>query len=83
MSQMNSDIACPCQEHRSKLIGVQSCKVTGESAEPGIKESVGGVCVCVRERERERERECACRCAEVGKELKSGGQVVTENQKTG
>ena len=60
MSQMNSDIACPCQEHRSKLIGVQSCKVTGESAEPGIKESVGGVCVCVCERERERERERMC-----------------------
>lgn len=49
----------------------------GESAEPGIKESVGCVCVCARTRAR------VCGRGEVGKELKSGGQVVTENQKTG
>lgn len=38
---------------------------------------VWAVCVCACTRAR------VCGRGEVGKELKSGGQVVTENQKTG
>lgn len=65
-------------ECRSKLIGYAELQ-SGRRISRTRDQGKCGLCVCAAAHGHGR----VCGRGEVGKELKSGGQVVTENQKTG